>query len=247
METVLDILRSYPYFFTTIGGILAILLVTGIALGRDQRRTVVMSGVLLMPAFPAAAVFDYDYWSPARIGGRILGIEDLLFTFLAGAGAWLLATWPFRTRIITDLRLKPMLRRYATSMLIGLLIFFLLFSTNLDSMSSTLAIYGIWLVVLLFIKREFWQVALCGALTFGTVYPLLLKLVFFCWPHYLSQFSGHGIWSRKVAGLVVGEIFWGVGFGASWPLFLTFIYNAQWRVPPEETAEHPERAQAIHD
>lgn len=234
MTAVVATLGTYPYFFSTLGGIAAVMLVACIAMGREQRWMVLASGLLLVPAFPAAVVFNQNYWSPVRIGGWVLGIEDLLFTFLAGSGSWLLAAWPFKSRLVPKLRMGHLLRRYVISMSMGGLVFFLLLSSGLGSMGSTLALYGVWLVVLLFIKRNFWRVALCGALTFGTLYPLLLTMVFRVWPDYISQFNGHSIWCHKAAGLVVGEIAWGLGFAASWPLFLTFIFNMQWRRLPAE-------------
>ena len=78
-----------PYLLTGLYG-LATVIIFWLMAG-PQRMLMLLAGAITLPFFPLAALFNGEYWTPVRLGGGPLGLEDALYSFALGARAWFLA------------------------------------------------------------------------------------------------------------------------------------------------------------
>ena len=83
------------------------------------------------------------------------------------------------------------------------------------------------MLLVLILRRKLWPMALSGALGGTILYCVFVRILFWIWPDFMSQWSGHGVWGVIVVGLPLGEIVWACTFGAAWPLFAAYAFDAR--------------------
>jgi len=221
-------LATYPYLAACLGG--ACLLGVLLLFSPGQRKSALWSGLLGTPLGLCSFLMVPDYWEPRWVwsAGRV-GLEDLLFSFVFAACSWLIATWVWRRRLRVRLCPSRMLIRYTACMVSGVIVFWLALKCLQDPMSA--ALLGLWVGVgiHLILNPDRWRLAVSGALGFGVVYVLYLKLLLILMPNFISSWNLEGPWGTAILGVPHGEMVWAVTYGACWTLCCAFLFQAEWQ------------------
>lgn len=83
-ELILDFLRAYPYLFANLPLLFIMFLAAKTVWPRHYGRLTLLCGVAGIPCAALALIHEKSYWTPARLGGLPLGVEDLVFSFVCG-------------------------------------------------------------------------------------------------------------------------------------------------------------------
>jgi hypothetical protein len=222
------LIESYPYFVAS----LVFLGLLGVGLGlcpRPYRRTAVLSGLLAAPfALTSFTVVPY-YWTPVRVVEFVAGPEDVILGLACGGLVWLLAAWPLRHRINLAPALRPSFRRYMQCSVVGLGVGVVLLQCPVRPMTYTIVpILAVGLMVL-YLRRDFWPLALTGAAGFTLFYVVLLRASFTVLPGFYSQWNTANLWGPHVGGLPLDEIAWAAACGAVWPLMMAYVLGVRLR------------------
>ncbi len=217
---------QYPYLLLSLLLLVGALL--GLALGRGQRRAMLLGALLSTPYALFSPLFVPEYWRPQRLWEGFTGLEDLLFSLANGALAWLLAVWPLGRRLRWRPRPLRLIWRFFLWSLLGSLCGMALhLTTALGPMSRALISMSLVGMVLLVLVPRRWPLALAGGLGFTAVYGLLLALVVHWYPHFLRQWNPAVLAGLRPAGLPMEEMLWALGYGAVWPLLMADALEAR--------------------
>ena len=222
----MPLLQEYPYLATA----LAMLLIAGfsLALLRSQAKPALLSGLLGIPYALFSFEFVGSYWHPRTIAYLwITSPEDLIFSFAAGVTAWLLAAWPFAGRIVWRFSPRRLLTRYLSLSALGIGIGYAIkFTHPIGVMNS--AMVGVIVVggLLCWLKRDSLRLAFAGMLGFGVYYLALGAVSISLWPHFVQQWISAELLKYNIFGLPSYELIWALGYGAVWPLFMAYVYDA---------------------
>jgi hypothetical protein len=88
-ETARAFAGAYPYMFAYVIGMPVYLAV--LIAARRSFVSILAAGLVLVPFAPLAVFHETAYWSPRRIGGLPVGVEDALYLFVSGSFAYALA------------------------------------------------------------------------------------------------------------------------------------------------------------
>jgi hypothetical protein len=219
-----EFMKAYPYLCTNTITIAFLLIAGWFVLTRAQWKTMVLCGLANAPSFPFLLLLEHQYWSPVRLGGWTLGIEDILCSFAVAAMAWFVIGWFFADRIPLLVRWKTLLIRYA--MLAtgsGIAFLLLTFLTDLSGMTALILTCLVLAAGLFLWRRSLWPVVLVSLLGFPLFYLCIVKVYFLIWPEFVHQWNSAAPWGRTVLGIPFGEIAWSVVFSLYWPLFVLVI------------------------
>lgn len=226
----MGVLGNYPYLWATI---LATAVLLALIPMLESKRTAVFSGLLHAPA----GIFGFtlvDYYTPQKLGGYLVGIEDILFGFASGLTVWLLtAPWPFARSLQVEWRMNRILRRVAVFSVALPPIYFAMWYAGADSLSPLLIALGLCGCFVLVRRRELWPLAIPAALTYPLVHGLATASAFAMWPDFSADWATDHFWgTRLLLQTPLGEIAWAAAFGASWPLVVAFLLDARPRASP---------------
>ena len=200
-----------------------------------QRRAMAASGVVFMAWSVGAPLFD-AYWSPARIGGLPVGIEDLLYCFQSGAGVWFWGSLADRRRLIVELRLRSVA---TNTVMIAIPIaagFAVLGAAGLDAITQSIIVLSVVVAVLLARAPWFWRVALAASVGCTANYILFLWALFAIWPDAAALWPATGLWTVRALGIPIGEIPIAVIGPPAHALIFAFVARARF-VTPARTDE----------
>jgi hypothetical protein len=219
---------QYPY----LAGSLCLLglFAAGFLIFKDQRKPMLLSGALSAPFAFASVMFVPDYWNPVRIVEFGAGIEDLVFSFSTGGIAWLLAVWPFRSKVAVHLDPRRIARGYVTVCLAGTATTALSWRLGLSPMGATLVgVFSVGLALLL-VRTERLPIFLSGMVGFAVLYGIWIAVLALIWPHFLTHWSHENLMGIHVGvGIPLEELIWAMGFGGVWPLFMSFVFGCKGR------------------
>ncbi len=226
METITSCLRTYPYFWASVL-FLGLLCLSLWPLPRGQRRMGVLSGMMNILAAPFCLFLQGSYWTPKRIGGLPLGPEDILVSFLVASLAGLVAAWPFRHRLGTAQEPGSPWRRYALvgTPTMGLYLLLVLFA-GADPMTSLLVIQVAAGGALLRLRPSLWPLSVSGFLLCPPFYCLTVRLMYWIWPEFVYQWNLQTFWGQLIGGIPLGEVVWVMVYGASWPVYVGYVFQA---------------------
>jgi hypothetical protein len=225
-----QLLDAYPYLWASLLSLVVLLLPPLLALPRRHRFSMVVVGLLNAGTSPFCALLEVSYWSPVRLGGWRLGIEDFIIGFVLGAAAWGVAIWPRRDRVEMRVELIPMLRRLLLTFLY-LIPFICLHALGLSWMTSFLAAMVLVLTVQLAIRPSLWTLAAHCTIIFVPLYFLYLQLLLLVWPDFYLQWNTAPPWGLQLLGAPSGEIVWSVLFAMTLPVLAGYLMNV--RLVPE--------------
>jgi hypothetical protein len=218
-------IKGYPYLFANILSLMLFLALGTALLKKEHRNIMVLGGLLNATSFGFLVYLEGVYWSPLRIGGGILGIEDVLCSFDVAAMAWFIVSLIMCRRIEYGFRWEIFLKRFF--FLSGLAVSFFLFfcGVGVSGMTSLLCTCVAASLVMLLLKRSLWPLAAVGLFSFTLLYLFVVKIYFLMWPDFVEQWSPAPPWGTRFWGIPLGEISWAAVFGAYWPLFTGHIFN----------------------
>ncbi len=222
-------LRDHPYLFADLLG-LSIVALCWLAAG-PQRRLMLLSGAIFVPFFPVAALFsDGSYWRPSHLDlgvlspihafGGPVGIEDMLFLFIAGARSWFFATAPGMGRWVATAAPLAFLRAAVTMTVAAFASLAVFRLIGLGSTSASYVLPAAFGLILLSLNRHHWPLALSGAVGSALLSWLELRVWFAIWPEYRLAWTPDAATSRAVLGVPAGDLLWWAVVGAVHPLVM---------------------------
>jgi hypothetical protein len=221
---LLQNINAYPYLWASLLSFAILLVPVLLAMPRKLRGSLFIVGLLNAGTSPFCALLEVTYWSPVRIGGWRLGVEDFIIGFVLGAAAWGAAIWPMRHRIELNGGIIAAIRRLALT-LAYLIPFVGLHALGLSWMSSFLMAMAVVFVVQLLLRPSLWPLAICGVLVFVPLYFLYLQLLLVIWPAFYLQWNPATPWGLSFLGAPLGEITWSVLFALALPLLAGYILD----------------------
>jgi hypothetical protein len=223
-----ELVQSYPYLFTNIASFLIFVVGGRFILQRRHWGVMLLCGALNAPCFPLLIFFENEYWNPVRLGGWILGVEDILCSFMVAVMSWFVFALLFSRRITIPERPKILWPRYRIIAGVSVLIFLFCYWVGLKSMTSLVLTCAIVACLVIMIKRELWPLALGGGIGFGVIYLVMVRIYFFIWPDFVLQWNAQAFWGCPVGGIPMGEIVWALAFGVYWPLFMMYVLDIRY-------------------
>jgi hypothetical protein len=224
---MLGFLSAHPYLVANIPMLVAMLVVGKYVRPREIGRLVAAAGLLNIPGSLIAFTFEGDYWTPVRLGGLKIGVEDLVFCFVAGALAWLVAAWSFRRRIRSTVRWRDAMKRYAALGLLGGGVIIGFHLGDRHSMTGFIVASLLVLATVLVLRHELWVFALTGAALYLAVHVLVVRLQFWIWPDYVAFWNHDGLLGATIAGVPLIEFVWSAVFGGVWPVVVAFVFDVR--------------------
>lgn len=191
------------------------------------RRSLLLAGMIELLHVPPLIWFQNVYWSPNRLGGLALGIEDILVSFAIGVGAWFCAIWPWRARLRLQIEAGVVVRRLL-----------------IVALPSTLFAIGVWLLgsgvmpVLLYTMaatllalgwhdRRHLRLSATAVLLYTPYYTAILWLTEALFPGFFTIWDGPQLWGVDLWGLPLEELAFVVAYSAVWPMILGFAFRAE--------------------
>jgi hypothetical protein len=206
-----------------------------------QRRATMASGVLCTPA-GFLSPFLADYWSPARLGGWPVGVEDFLISFQTGAWAWFLASLPWRNRLQIELNVRLVLLRAAPLAFMFCIGMWLAGFVGISGMTQAILLPTILAAGLLVHRPELWRLALAASLIYGTIYPIVLWSLLAMWPHMALDWRSDPPWTSTYLGLPLGDIVWTFVGAPAHVLTFAFVTQARFVANSSPDILEPPRA-----
>lgn len=204
MEPILSLWRTYPYLWGTLI-LLGITFLGSRFYPRKQRPLIWQSGLANTPAFICVVFLEEAYWAPDRLGDYILGIEDVLISFVVGAMAWLVAAWPHRHRLGRDPDPGSSWRRYLWYSPPVAGVYFLLVAARLGPMTSLIVTLLLAWGAFLILRPDLWSLSLSGLLLFPLGYYPCVKMVYLIWPDSVHQWNLKLFWGNLIGGVPAGN------------------------------------------
>lgn len=223
----IDHMRDYPYFWASFLAVLWMSILGRIVLNREAFRLSVIAGLLNAPSFFFLVHFEGAYWTPARPTGWPVDYSDVLCSYYVATMAWFALNVFQPKQLVSDFSWRVFLVRYNLAALISIVLFLASHALGLDPMSALLVTclcVTVWLWRSL--TRLRW-LALEGGFRFALLYLAYVKVVFWLWPDFASQWNSASAWGRQWAGIPLGEIAWAPVFGFYWTLFMAYVMGIQ--------------------
>jgi hypothetical protein len=218
--------QAYPYMATSLVmlGCAALLLISRPA----TRGAALLSGLLSMPFALFSFEFVGVYWHPRTVAyWRATSPEDLLFSFSTGVIVWSLATWLGSPIPILAIDTKRLVQRYLALSALGIGTgYFFKFFHPIGVMNSAMVGIGLVGLVVAASRRDAWRLALGGLVGFGAFYIGLGALISVLWPSFVGQWQSGEMLRFSVLGLPGYELVWALAYGAVWPLFMAYCFDA---------------------
>lgn len=218
-------LDSYPYLCSNVLWLAGLLFVVRLLPSGVHRRLVISLGFIMMPSFLFSAVLTPDYWSPLRLGGWTIGIEDALCSFNVGASAFLPAAFFYRSRLVHSGQLVPKIGRFLAAITLGQALYFLLWFAGVSSMTALILTLSMAVVLLLRLCPHLWQFCLGNGIAFTLFYCALVKVLFRIWPSFPACWRTTPPWGARLLGIPFGEVVGAASFGVFWFLFAGYIFD----------------------
>lgn len=225
-------LAGYPYLAVNLLGFGAVLAM--LALAGPQRRTALAAGGIEALHAPLTPLFDQVYWSPARLGGGWMGIEDILLCFCLGVGSWVAASLPWRRRLVGRAGWRRAAWRLVVISVLSAPPSFALRALGLTTMETLIA--GMLAVgaVLGLRRPDLVRIGLAGALAYPPVYVAIIVAGAALTPTLFAMWDGPELWGPRLAGLPLDEFAWVSAFAFAYPLIIATALDAE--ILPGRTA-----------
>ena len=220
------IFAQYPYLWTSL--VLLAVAAALLAAERRHRRSLWFAGSAGMLFGLFSFEFIPWYWDPAVTMHFIASPEDLLFSFATGTIAWWLALKMTGGKLELELGLAGCIRRGILFALPGVAIAYSLGLTvmNHRPIETTLIGVGVMGLVFAWLKRGFILPICCSALLFGLFYLVLLKLALLAFPDFINAWHPQIQPGYTVFGVPPFELYWALGYGLVFPLYLLLVFRA---------------------
>ena len=191
----MDIINKYPYLFSTLLGTTILLVVGKIFLTRQQWRAMIWSGLFSSPCFPFLVFFEKEYWMPVRLGGWILGLEDMIVSFWVAALSWFTFALSQRNGMTLTLKIRIFDWRTLGIAYLSIFLFLLFYFMEFGGMNSLLFTLVVVAAVLIRRNKKPWlpfiaRIVFVSDSLSGLRYGFLLDLAEFREPVECVKFLG---------------------------------------------------------
>lgn len=229
---MIPFIHAYPYLMLSLTMLLAFF-VALLFCPREFRSLMVLSGTLAAPFALTSVLVVPEYWNPSRLAVLLAGPEDIVFAFASAGLAWLASVWSLRHRVTFQPRPGRMWWRYVGGAIGGLAVGDLCWQLGGGPIMATITAFGALIAVILWRRREFWPLVLAGVVGYALVYVIALKLWYVLVPGFGAQWNVHALWGPMVLGVPLDEVVWAAAFGAAWPLFVAYLFDARLHPVPQ--------------
>lgn len=218
-------LISYAFLICSVLYTSITLILGHFTLPREQFRLMIYAGLATATSGGFAYFLEGNYWMPLRLGGFMLGIEDLLISYAVGMIPWYLVAFTWKKKLQMNFQWPGVIKRFLLISFISYTAYLFWVWFGLNPMTGLIVICGILVLAVLFMKPRNWPLALTGMISFSVVWFFVVALTFWLLPDFIFQWNLEGQWGRPLFGVPVGEIVWAVAFGAVLPLLNSFVFN----------------------
>lgn len=188
-------------------------------------RLTIRSGWFGLPAGALAPFFEGSYWSPERLGGGVVGIEDGIISFAAAATTWYLVALRYPAPSSRGEGAAGMAGRLSVAGGAAVATFVAAWYLLADPMMAALVSCVVTTGGLLVLRPAHASVAAWGALTFAAAWFALVRLIFLVFPAFVEQWNPATIWGVRFAGVPLGEVAWAAAFGAFWSVVALYVFD----------------------
>jgi hypothetical protein len=199
--------------------------VSRFTLPREQVRLTHYTGLASGPGGLFLYFLEGNYWTPGRIGGLRLGVEDFLISYAVAAMVWYLVALVWGRRLRLQLYWPSVLRRYLMAAIGCDLTYLTMVWVGVDPMTSLLLTCLLASIALWWLRRSNWPLAVTGVVAFTLVWFSVVAITFWLLPDFVLKWNLTGEWGQHVFGVPAGEIVWALVFGVFWPLFTGFVFD----------------------
>lgn len=219
-----------PYLVASVAYLALVMALARATLSPPQARLTLLAAAVHAPAAAFAPLLEPSYWTPARVGGGPLGIEDVLITGAVASWAWYLVALRFDGRLGAPVAARDaFLRSLAPGgwVIAGYLALWLI---GVDPMTALILTCTAGALVGAALRPEIAPLAAWGAIALPIVWTALVALTFALDPAFVHEWNPEGPWGARLLGVPLGEIAWAAVFGAFWPTFLGHVFRVPLRV-----------------
>jgi hypothetical protein len=227
-------LAAHPYLLTTL--LLAGAAGLAVLLLPQQRAMLLCSGGLAMPLGFFAYQHTPWYWVPQRTSSFVPAVEDFLFLAAWGVLAWFLAVLPVANRLTVQPQWRRLLLLYLPGVLVAVATTEFLRQVVFGLagvMYVHVLLFGLFAGYSLWQRPDLWVLSVSGGLLSGLFYLVFLRGFLVWHPAYLDTLNPAALWPWNVWGVPASELAWPAAFGASWPMFLAYAWQARLRERPQ--------------
>lgn len=223
----MPVFQNYAYLWATLA-VIAALFAVAMFLPARQRQIAVFSGLVNAPTGIFAPTFN-AYWTPERLGGGPLGVEDFLFSFAAGMLAWMLVV---PLPLARGLRVSPggwaVVGRIAVFVLVIPTTYITLWVAGFNPMTACLLGLALGGAIALWLHPDLWPLALPAAIAYPSLHGLATAIAISVWPNLADVWISGQAWGYGVVrGVPLGELIWASAFGAVWPPVVAHFLGAR--------------------
>jgi hypothetical protein len=192
-----------------------------------ERKKILLSAFLSVPAAFTAVLFVPEYWEPIRIIPISVGIEDIIFSFSTGGIVWIIVSLSVGRNFSYNMALSTVIKRYLILVVLGVsLINILNRSTKWGVMAEALiGIIIVGLILLVRFRLKSWRIAAAGSLLFTLYYAITTGFILKLFPHMNLYWNNTNLWGISVFHVPLEEIVWAFGYGAVWPLAMAYVFD----------------------
>lgn len=219
---------SSAYLFMSLV-LLVIFIIAYLLSPENQRRPMMLSGLLSAPWSLVSISFVPEYWHPERVLIFLTGIEDIIFSFANGGTVWLLSILVIKDTFLLNLRNTTILKRYIACSMFGIAVMVASRRCGLGLMLSTIISVIALGSILIAVHRRVWPITLLGMTAFTGMYFIVLFITLALWPEFIGQWNIENLWGISVIGIPLEEIVWAAAFGGVWPTMMAYVFDIKWR------------------
>ncbi len=194
-------------------------------LRKDLRKEIVTMGILVSAAglLLEAFVWTKDWWQPKTITGTLVGIEDVIFGFLAGGIIVSIYEAIFRKRLVnirgkSSEHFKHFMIVMVTSIVVGVVAFFYL---NIHSFYASLWAMLIPTFIIYFYRRDLIVLSLASGVLITVISLPIYWAMFMYEPAGLNWWIRENISNILISGIPIEDLVWFLATG----MFVAPLYE----------------------
>jgi len=214
-----------PHYYLYFLSIWVILFASGSLLHARHFKSILLSGLLALPQSLFSPLVVPIYWEPEfHLLFGLVGVEDILFSFLTGAVVWTCVLVFFRHRK-PELAFSPrkVVLYFLACTAFGAVSATLLFLIGVRNINNPFLIMTLWILIVLLLRPGYLKLAAGAACSFLLLYALAFKLSIVLWPEFISYWNLSNLSGICLEGIPLEELEWAFLYGASWSLGVAFI------------------------
>jgi len=217
---VIDLTGTHTYLLANLLGLPAVL--AAFVFLRDQRRLLLLAGMVEVAHSAPLVFFQGRYWAPERLFGVAWGLEDILVCFSLGCLVWAAAYVPLRRRLTINLAVPIFVRRIFAVAALTIPAAAIVWLLGVGVMGTLIVVMILTAAALLVMRPGLWRLSLSAVLLYPPYYVLVLFVGSWIGTDFFSIWDGPELWGPVLFGLPVDEIVFVYVFSLCYPLIFGF-------------------------